>query len=424
MKLFFNRDFSCLFFGRVVTNIGDTMYAVAAMWLVAELGGSTFYTGLAGFLTIFPRLVQFLSGPVIDRVPIRLLLVSTQVVQSILLLIIPVAHYTGFLSVALVLIISPIITTFNMFVYPAQMAALPTFVEKKELTKANSLFTFAYQGIETGCNAIAGVLIVAVGAISVYLIDSVMFLIGAILFLMIQTPKKQKVQIKQERELLSTHFKRYISDLSEGTKILFGKKIARLLLGVMTINFVGGATFVVLPAYSQYQGGAEVYGMLLMAQALGSLIGALLAPYLKLERFGMGKVYAIAFLLSGLLWGIAVFAPSMWLTVILYGVAWVPGGVTNILINTCLQKGIPERLLGRVFSAAFSLSGIAMPVGSLLGGLIGLYIHSMYIISASGLIVALVGMFWLVDRTTQSLPKIEDFNEETFIPKELQLKAN
>ncbi|HEY4391601.1 MAG TPA: MFS transporter, partial [Paenibacillus sp.] len=68
MEIFKNRNFSVLFVGRILTNIGDNLYAVAAMWLVYNLGGSTLYTGLAGFLSILPRIIQLFSGPMIDRV--------------------------------------------------------------------------------------------------------------------------------------------------------------------------------------------------------------------------------------------------------------------------------------------------------------------------------------------------------------------
>ncbi|WP_349409361.1 MFS transporter [Pseudalkalibacillus sp. SCS-8] len=415
MTIFFNKNFLYMFLGRIVTNIGDTLYAVAAMWLVSDLGGSTFYTGLAGFLTIIPRFIQFFGGPLIDRIPIRPLLIITQCIQSFMLLIIPIAYYFDLLSVSLVLIISPIITTFNMLVYPAQMAALPTFVDEKELTKANSLFTFAYQGIETGCNAIAGILLVTIGPISIYLLNSVMFLIGALLFSLIILPKQSRKEKVTDMESILAYVKKYGVDLKEGFSILLNKTFSRLLLGVIAINLAGGATFVVLPEFSKQQGGAEVFGFLLMAQALGSLAGALLAPYLSLERFGIGKVYATAFFISGLLWAISVFSPWTWLLITIYGLAWFPGGVTNILINTCMQRGIPKHLLGRVFSASFSISGIAMPLGSLLGGLLGVIIGSVYVILISGIVVFLVGIFWMFDKVTQSLPKSEDVTETTFI---------
>ncbi len=59
MRIFANKNFTMMFIGRIVTNVGDSLYSVAMMWLVYELGGSTIYTGIAGFLSVFPRVIQF-----------------------------------------------------------------------------------------------------------------------------------------------------------------------------------------------------------------------------------------------------------------------------------------------------------------------------------------------------------------------------
>lgn len=416
MSMLRNRNFLLMFLGRVVTNIGDSLYAVAAMWLVSELGGSTFYTGVAGFLTIIPRFIQFFSGPIIDRVNIRSLLIYTQLIQAVLLLLIPIAHYMDFLTVGLVLIVSPILSTFNMFVYPAQMSSLPQFVEDRNLSKANSMFTFANQGIETGCNALAGILLVSIGATSIYLLDSVMFMMSTLLFAMIKVSRVQHLKSSGEGpNNLIELVKKYGSELTEGIQILFNKTVSRLLFGIILINLVGGATFVVLPQFSKGYGGAEIYGLLLMAQALGSLLGALSAPYLRLESIGMGKIYAVAFMLSGLLWTLSVFCPYPWLMIFVYGLAWFPGGVTNILINTYLQKGIPTNLLGRVFSAAYSLSGIAMPIGSLIGGIVGQMVDGKEVIGWSGFVVILVGIYWMLDYKTRSLPNAQNVTDRAFI---------
>jgi hypothetical protein len=151
-----NRNFAALFFGRMVTNIGDSLYYVAAMWLVFELGGSAFYTGLAGFLTLLPGTLQFLTGPIVDKLQIQKLLVWTQVLQAFLVLLIPAAYYAGVLSVAFILVIMPIIAAIEQFAYPGQSALLPRIIRKDQLVKGNSLFSFAYQGVDLAFNAIAG----------------------------------------------------------------------------------------------------------------------------------------------------------------------------------------------------------------------------------------------------------------------------
>ncbi len=407
-SIFRNRNFRALFFGRVITNIGDSLYAVAAMWLVYELGGSTVYTGLAGFLSIFPRIIQFLSGPIIDRYSLKAILVSTQFIQAMLLLIIPIAAFFDVLSVTLVLIVTPLITTFNMFVYPAQSAALPTILKDHQLMRGNSLFTFAYQGVEMSFNALSGILIATMGAVTIYLIDSITFLIGMLIFLQIRLPNPPK-QVRQNENMKQT-LKNYHKELLEGTQLLVKTFLSRLLFGVMVLNMVIGATFVVLPAFSAEQGGPEVYGLLLMAAAIGSLLGALMAPLLNLERFKIGNLYAGAFSLAGILWACSVVVPWTWVAILLFGLGWAPGGATNIVINTVIQRVVPKDMLGRVFASASSLSGIAMPIGSLLGGVIGAFVGSTVVIFASGITVVCIAIFWMLDKVSRAIPTGKDLN--------------
>ncbi|WP_339322226.1 MFS transporter [Paenibacillus sp. FSL W8-0194] len=424
MGIFKNRNFTLLFIGRILTNIGDSLYAVAAMWLVYSLGGSTLYTGIAGFLSILPRIIQLFSGPMIDRVPLRGLLVYSQLFQAVLLLVVPLAHYFDFLTVGLVLAITPILTTINMWFYPAQMSALPKILDKKQLTQGNSLFSFAYQGIDVACNAASGALIVLLGAVALYLWNSLGFFIGALLFMQLRIKTIPKDSYNNEQKILKnktsesntrrTPFKDYVSDMKEGIRLILATPLSRIQLGVIVINAAGGATFTVMPAFADRLGGPGIYGMLLMAGACGSLLGALLAPYMKLERVRLGIVFAAAFCLSGIAWCLCVFNSWTWLVVLVYGLAWFPGGVTNVIINTVIQKGVPEKNMGTVFAAASGLSGIAMPLGNLLGGSAGVVTSSSAVIAVCGLAVLGVGIYWMFDPVTRKLPAADDVDQSWF----------
>lgn len=424
MEIFKNRNFTLLFIGRILTNIGDSLYAVAAMWLVYSLGGSTLYTGIAGFLSILPRIIQLFSGPMIDRVPLRGLLVYSQLFQALLLLVVPIAHYFHFLTVGLVLAVTPILTTINMWFYPAQMSALPKILDKKQLTQGNSLFSFAYQGIDVACNAVSGALIVLLGAVALYLWNSLGFFIGALLFMQLRlkaAPKSSYNNVEKlpwnnvsESKEQRSPLKNYLSDMKEGLRFIFATPLSRIQLGVIVINAAGGATFTVMPAFADRLGGPGIYGMLLMAGACGSMLGAILAPYMKLERVRLGLVFAVAFCLSGIAWCLSVFSTWTWLVVLVYGLAWFPGGVTNVIINTVIQKGVPQKNMGMVFAAASSLSGIAMPLGNLLGGGAGVVAASSSVIAVCGLAVLGVGVYWILDPVTRKLPTAENVDQSWF----------
>ncbi|MCW3795188.1 MFS transporter [Paenibacillus sp. LS1] len=430
MEIFKNKNFSLMFFGRILTNIGDSLYAVSAMWLVYNLGGSSFYTGLAGFLSILPKIIQLLSGPMIDRLPIRGILVYSQLIQALLLLIVPIAAYYDFLSVGLVLVITPILNICNTWVYPVQMSALPRVLEKHQLTQGNSLFSIAYQGIDVACNAISGILIVALGAVSLYFWNAIGFFIGALLFSQLRiAPYIMESKMKKEQDTydeiiervnkstpsgMRLFFRNYTDDLVSGIMLLTRSALAKLLFGIMVINAAGGATFSVLPIYSDEIGGAGIYGLMLMAQALGSVIGATCAPYLRLENVRLGRLYSVAYIISGIAWIGCIFTPWSWLSILVYGLAWVPGGAVNVIINTVVQKGVPQQYLGLVFSATMALSGIAMPIGSLIGGTLGVWLQSSTVITLCGITVVLVGVYWMFDRVSRNLPKTEQLDEGYF----------
>src|SRR5690625_4530642 len=117
-----NKNFSVLISGRILTNIGDSLYAVASMWLVYDLTQSNFFTGLAGFLTMAPVALQFLIGPLIDQTEHKSILIYSQMIQAILLMLIPIAYVFDVLTVWLVLIVNPLASIIQQFVYPTQAA--------------------------------------------------------------------------------------------------------------------------------------------------------------------------------------------------------------------------------------------------------------------------------------------------------------
>ncbi|MGV2787873.1 MFS transporter, partial [Clostridium perfringens] len=146
--------------------------------------------------------------------------------------------------------------------------------------------------------AISGVLIIVLGAVSLYLWNSIGFFIGALLFSQLKikksiktsdnnvskTPTNNTANSKSMRNALEN----YWADMKEGLRYILATPLARVQMGIIVINAAGGATFTVMPAFADSLGGAGVYGVLLMAQACGSLLGAILAPYLKLERLPLG----------------------------------------------------------------------------------------------------------------------------------------
>lgn len=405
MDLLKNRNFLLLFLGRIFTNIGDSLYYVAAMWLVYELSGNPFYSGLAGFLTLLPSALQFLTGPFVDRWSIKNTLVITQVLQCILILIIPITHYFDLLTVQLLLIIMPIVAFIEQFAYPAQSKALPLLLNKTQLLKGNSLFSFAYQGIDLICTTLSGILVALLGAITLYVIDSFTFAITALLFISLKMPKQTEASTS-----LST--KQYFSELKEGFSIVFRSLMGVFLIGSVVANFSIGMTMAILPSFADSLGGVKSYGFFLAAISAGSLIGALFSSWVG--KRNVGRVSIISFAAGAFFWFLSTVVPFQWLSIFLFGLAWIPIGATNILFATISQIVIPNQYLGRINSVMRSMGTIAMPFGSLIGGYTANVYSSQLIFALASIGILFISLVWLLHPKLRALPKADEITADTF----------
>lgn len=326
-------------------------------------------------------------------------LVITQVLQCILILIIPITHYFDLLTVQLLLIIMPIVAFIEQFAYPAQSKALPLLLHKTQLLKGNSLFSFAYQGIDLICTTLSGILVALFGAITLYVIDSFTFAITALLFFSLKMPQRTETGTS-----LST--KQYFSDLKEGFSIVFRSLMSVFLIGSVVANFSIGMTMAILPSFADSLGGVQSYGFFLAAISAGSLIGALFSSWVGKRNVGRASI--ISFATGAIFWFLSTVVPFQWLSIFLFGLAWVPIGATNILFATISQILIPNQYIGRINSVMRSMSTIAMPFGSLIGGYAANIFSSQLIFALASIGILFISLVWLLHPKLRALPKADE----------------
>ncbi|MHC8522017.1 hypothetical protein ACPJHQ_13110 [Rossellomorea sp. H39__3] len=96
--------------------------------------------------------------------------------------------------------------------------------------------------------------------------------------------------------------------------------------------------------------------------------------------------------------------------VVLFGIAWLPIGATNIITGAAIQSIMPSHLMGRVFSVVASMSAMAMPLGSLLGGsMANRWGSGTIFISAAGAII-FISIFWLSVSKLRRLPSSHELS--------------
>ncbi|APW97829.1 MFS transporter [Halobiforma lacisalsi AJ5] len=370
-SLWHNRDFRRFFAGQFVTNAGDSLYTVAVLWLAFELSGSSLVTGALNAILLLPWLLQILAGPLVDRLPLRSVLVGSQVVQGLVVLALPVTAVTGHLSVGVLFAVAPILMLATLLMAPMESALLPRIVTEERLSDANSALATVTLGLDMVFDALGGGFIALFGATTLFLTDSITFAVAALLFagITIGTPADREgtEDADDSAPSVGSVLRSYRSDLRAGVDVLRGTLFVELILTTAVANFTTGVALAILPAFGDGLGGPAVYGLLLGALGIGRLVGSIVAPYVE------GVPYGTVLVSQGVgagCWLAAVFAPSPAATVVLFGLAWVPAGASGVLTATLNQRVFPSDLLGRVSATKGTASGATLPLGSLVGGLI------------------------------------------------------
>jgi hypothetical protein len=297
---------------------------------------------------------------------------------------------------------------------------LPRIVDDERLSGANSALSTVTLGLDMVFDAIGGGLIAVTGVMTLFFTDSLTFGVAALCFagITLQTSSEQAASDSNENADATTirsTLKSYSSDLRAGVEILRGTVFVELLLTTAVANFTTGVTLAILPAVGDSLGGPFVYGLLLGALGIGRLVGSVVAPYV--EGIPYGKVLLFQGL-GAVCWIAAVFAPTPTLAITLFGLAWIPAGVSGVLTATLNQRVFPADLLGRVSATKGTASGATLPLGSLVGGTVAeaLGTTTTMALAASGF--GFTAVYVLLRPRLRRLPAVEtatpgDFDLET-----------
>ncbi|MGE3977003.1 MAG: MFS transporter [Nitrospira sp.] len=178
--LLLTRDFGLVWSGQLISQIGDGVSKLALLWFVYAVTGSPLKTSVIGLLqTIPPIVLGPIIGVYVDRLPKKLLLITSDVLRAVLIglipCLIPVESFTVSVLYALVLLHAIATAVFG----PALTAAIPAFVPKTQFTAANALLQSTTSlGIVFG-PALSGLGIAAYGSQEVLCLNAATYLISA-----------------------------------------------------------------------------------------------------------------------------------------------------------------------------------------------------------------------------------------------------
>ena len=403
--MFKNKNFSILLFGRLITNLGDSIYSIATLTLIYTLTKSTFYSGITLFLISFTAILQILISPIISKFDVKRFLIISQLLQAIILLVITYLICVNKLQITTLIIFIVCISFINQIVYPIQLALLPKIVKQEDLVKANSLFSIAYQGSDALFNSIGGFIITVFGTIYAFIINSITFFVNSFIFIFLSNNLSKNTNTVEEN---------YFSKLSSGIKIWNTPLLKPLLIGIIIINFSTSSLLTLLPEYSET---SYFYGILLSVSGLGILIGAFLSNSQILKNIRLGVLYTTFTLGIALSWGALSIVNNNSITnkivnFLLFLFGWILIGILNTYSQTMIQCIISKDKLDVAMSTMIGLSIAFSPLGALFAGVLSTKYSIKTIIIITSLLIFSIFLFWLFNNNIRKLPSFSKLLEK------------
>lgn len=395
-RLWHHRDFVRMWAGQTVSQVGNQVTLLALPTIaILLLGATTFQVGLleAVGTVAFPILGPF-AGVWVDRFRRRPVMIVSNLGRMISLLTIPVASALGVLSMLQLFAVATVNGGFWVFFDTAYQSYLPSLIDRADLNEGNSKLQASVSGAQVVGPTLAGFLISLVGSVASLITDSLGYLVSAISLLSIR--KKEGDEDGRRPNDVPRPF---FSQMKDGFKFVFRNPIlATLSASVATANF-GFEIFTavyLLFAYRSLGLSPLLVGVIGTVGAIGFLIGVMATGRLS-GRLGVGRTLALSITgivsFSGVALGTLLPAVPTLMAFLFVGylvLSWF-----NIVAVTLRQSITPDRFLGRVTATSRALSWGVLPVGSILGGILGTWIGLQPTIVLGGAIAGFASL-WIV----------------------------
>ena len=391
------RAFRNLWLGQAISQMGDSFFYVAFMFMVQKVTGSYAMVGFVGACETAPYLIFGLYGGVVaDRIDRKMIMLISDLLSGVALWSLAGLVWVLGKPPVWALLATPfLLSTVRSFFMPAKSAAIPAVVPKESLLQANSLSSMTQNLVPImSLSLSAGVLSLlyskspAMFLISAVLINSLSFF-GSALFISL-LPK-----MMPDRNA-ADHPHPWI-DLKEGVRYVRRQHVLVVLITLSTIMSLSISPFFVvyLAANNLWLGGKpQTLAWCEMTFFLGMVIGSVGVGKFKFNLPGKGFLYGTV--IVGMAVVAMAFTPTVPMFLLWNLVAGVAIPYSNVPTAAYMQASVPDAFRGRVSSLYSMLQMGAQPLGMGLGGALvsqaGVAIG--FIAMGAGMIaVAIVGLF-------------------------------
>ena len=384
--LFHNRDFKLLWFGQLLSQIGDQCLLIAAITLISNLSQSPVAMLVPAISLAIPQIVFGLVGGVMaDRWNRKLVMVGADVLRGLIVLCVLLVNSVQQLWI--LCLAAAGLALMGVFFYPARNAVIPNIVPPGLLLAANSLIQGSYVIALIAGPAVAGAA-VELWAPSAIIFDSATFFISALVIAVMNIPP----MVAERFDAAGGNS--VWEDMKAGLNFVRHNRALRQVLVITAIATLGIGAIVLLAIphlKKQLGAGGLEYGIAMSMLGLGSVLGGLMVSRLS-RRISTSTTVGGMLILAGASIVAFAFAPNYAVVLVSLAVIGLCVVMARGALDTISQALSPDTVRGRVQSAVNLLVVTATAMAECLSALLGSLIGVQVVFAAAGVVTALTGV--------------------------------
>lgn len=392
-----HRNFRLFFGGQLISLIGTWMQNTAQGWLVYQLTGSKILLGVVAAVGSTPMLLfSIWGGSLADRHSKRRIVLCTQASIMIFAFVFAALISSGRIRPWHILILAALGGCALAFDMPARQAFMVEMTSREDLINAISLNSSIVNGARVVGPSLAGLLMARVGIAMCFFLNGLSFLAVIAGLRLMRLPK-----------FIAPH--RTASGWAHAAEgfayVCHQRRMRTLLILFAVVGVFGWSYSVLMPAFARdvLKVGQARYGLLLSANGVGALLGALtvatLGAHVNRRVLVLGGLWFFSAMLLVLAWVQNYYLALVFLALAGWGML-----LFFSTTNTLLQTSASDEMRGRVMGIWTLVFGGTTPFGGLEAGTLSHYLGVRSALTIGAVVCALAALVaWLIirQRSTQ-----------------------
>ena len=392
-----NSAFRNLWYGQVISELGNWVNSIALYALILQLTGSGMAMAAAMMAKLLPMvIISPFAGVVIDCMDRKKVLIASDILRCFTVLGFLIVDSREDLWIVYTLTLFEVALT--GFFEPARSAILPSIVEKNHLVTANALSGSTWSIMLTLGAALGGFVVSFFGIKTAFILDALTYLLSAWFIIKISYPNtKYKERIKKQNSS-------GIKGLVEGLRYLISHPTVLVFTLLKSGMAIKGGIMTLIPLFASrlWSDPAAVsmaVGILFSSRGIGSAIG----PVLIRKWLGESpKILKVAILAAFFLGSFAIlvfsFSKNIWTASLSIGLSGMSGSIVWVFSTALIHLEADRKFLGRIFGIEMALLTLIMGISN---GLVGVTIDKLQITIQSVIlwmsgIYMIPGILWIL----------------------------